>query len=544
MIKPIFVDVAILGDSSLEIHLTRSILPDNVVVKFHTIDPKDFSDTSSLSSPEITRLPDILIFDSLEDLYVDDLKNSPLMETTERVVCISPQQMDLLNDLLGSDSQIFTHIWIKPLELSTDRTLHFIFARLVHDAIQAQRLETCEIYLNTLINSVPDLIWFKDLKGSHLKVNRAFGQAVGKTPQQCEGRGHYYIWDIEPDEYATGEYVCLETEEEVIRRKETCLFDEKVKSKNGLRQFKTYKSPLIDFRGEMFGTVGIAKDVTDMQNLSRELEVILSSIPFATVMADEHGSVVYSNDRFCKYFGTSKKEVMGLRYKEICEKVLKTSIEELENKDMLRISATQGEKTRILRAQQQSVSDIFGNHFGYFLMCLDVTVEQELQNKIQHSANTDFLTGLYNRRYFYEKVKDRIGEGPVSVVYFDLDNFKNINDTYGHMVGDRALITMANALKKAFPEDLVARIGGDEFIAAQFVACNLTERKVKVNEFIEQLKLEFNSSPQLAALSTSAGIACTRDNKLDVDTLISLADQALYAAKAEGKSRSAVYGEN
>ncbi|SMG23153.1 sensor domain-containing diguanylate cyclase [Dethiosulfovibrio salsuginis] len=544
MIQPIFVDVAILGDSSLESHLTRSVLPDNVVVKFHTIDPKVLSDTSSIFSPEIAGLPDILILDSLGDLSLEDLKNSPFVKATERVVCASPKQAALLNGLLESDSEIFTHIWVKPLDLTSDRTLHFIFARLVHYVIQAKRLETCKIYLDTLINSVPDLIWFKDLKGSHLKVNRAFGQAVGKTPQQCEGRGHYYIWDIEPDEYATGEYVCLETEEEVIRRKETCLFDEMVKSKNGLRQFKTYKSPLIDFRGEMFGTVGIAKDVTDMQNLSRELEVILSSIPFATVMADEQGSVVYSNDRFCEYFGLSKKEVMGLRYEEICEKVLKTSIEELENKDMLKISATQGGKTRILRAQQQSVSDIFGNHFGYFLMCLDVTVEQELQNKIQHSANTDFLTGLYNRRYFYEKVKGRIGEGPVSVVYFDLDNFKNINDTYGHMSGDRALITMANALKKAFPQDLIARIGGDEFIVAQFAVCNLTDRKTKVNKFIERLKLEFNASPQLAALSTSAGIACTRDNKLDVDTLISLADQALYAAKAEGKSCCAVYGEN
>lgn len=544
MIKPICVDVAILGDHSLERHLTRSVLPENVVVKFHTIDPKVLSDTSSIFSPEIAGIPDILILDSLGDLSLEGLKNSPFVKATERVVCASPKQADLLNGLLESDSQIFTHIWIKPLDFTSDRTLHLMFARLVHYAAQGKRLETLEIYLDTLINSVPDLIWFKDLKGSHLKVNRAFGQAVGKTPQQCEGRGHYYIWDIEPDEYATGEYVCLETEEEVIRRKETCLFDEKVKSKNGLRQFKTYKSPLIDLKGEMFGTVGIAKDVTDMQNLSRELEVILSSIPFATVMADEHGSVVYSNDRFCEYFGTSQKEVMRLRYEEICEKILKTSIEELENKDMLRISATQGEKTRILRAQQQSVSDIFGNHFGYFLMCLDVTVEQELQNKIQHSANTDFLTGLYNRRYFYEKVKDRIGEGPVCVAYFDLDNFKNINDTYGHMSGDRALITMANALKKAFPQDLIARIGGDEFIVAQFAVCNLTDRKTKVNKFIEQLKLEFNSSPQLAALSTSAGIACTRDNKLDVDTLISLADQALYAAKAEGKSRCAVYGEN
>ena len=81
-------------------------------------------------------------------------------------------------------------------------------------------------YLDTLIDNLPDLIWFKDARGSHLKVNHSFCQAVNKTKSQIEGRGHYYVWDLDPDEYANGEYVCLESEEIVLNKKETCLFDE------------------------------------------------------------------------------------------------------------------------------------------------------------------------------------------------------------------------------------------------------------------------------------------------------------------------------
>ncbi len=72
---------------------------------------------------------------------------------------------------------------------------------------------------------------------------------MGKTKDQVEGRGHYYIWDITPDEYAQGEFVCLESEEETMRSSTTLLFDEQVKTKSGMRQFKTYKSPLIDYDG-------------------------------------------------------------------------------------------------------------------------------------------------------------------------------------------------------------------------------------------------------------------------------------------------------
>lgn len=136
------------------------------------------------------------------------------------------------------------------------------FESILQQIRQKKELRRTQIFLNTVIDSTPDLVWFKDVRGSHLKVNDAFCLAVGKSKEQVEGRGHYYIWDIPPDEYAKGEYVCMETEEIVMSRGELCVFDEKVKCRQGLRQFKTYKAPLVGDDGTLLGTVGVAQDVT------------------------------------------------------------------------------------------------------------------------------------------------------------------------------------------------------------------------------------------------------------------------------------------
>ena len=131
--------------------------------------------------------------------------------------------------------QSLTDLWIRPCtEAFVAFRLHRLFEhiKIIKDCHLAQR------YLDTGINSIPSLIWFKDIRGAHLKVNDSFCRAVGKTKADVEGRGHYYIWDMKKEEYEQGEYICLESEEIVLQEKKTCIFDEKVKTKHGMRQFE------------------------------------------------------------------------------------------------------------------------------------------------------------------------------------------------------------------------------------------------------------------------------------------------------------------
>lgn len=517
MMLSISINIIIVSNSSvLEQRILSVPTPDNITTTVRTCQGSE------------AVCADILIYD---DAAIKEI--SEISGALEYVLIALPDQMSSAS--LRNPS--WTAFWPQPL---SDAMLEFYLCQLFRSVQLKKELSVTKSFLDTLIDSVPDLIWFKDLRGSHMKVNDAFCRAVGKTKAQCENRGHYYIWDLEPDEYAKGEYVCLETEEEVIRQNKTCLFDEKVKSKNGLRQFKTYKSPLVDDRGEMFGTVGIAKDVTDLQNLGRELEVILSVIPFAAMIAEKDDSIISVNQKFCEYFNVTAAQILNMQYTDVCGKILNTTPNQLENERMTEIRYHCNGNQYIFHAQQQFIHDIFGNHFGIFFLCLDATKEYELQHKLLLSANSDFLTGLYNRRYFYEALSKKTDALQISFVYFDLDEFKKVNDTYGHQRGDVALILMADLLRKAFPTQLIARLGGDEFVVAFFGICDPGELAQQVETFIKQSAAVFHSTKDMEVLTASAGIACNGSSR-DVDVLLSCADKALYAAKAMGKAHFTLY---
>ncbi len=336
-----------------------------------------------------------------------------------KVFAAEPKELEQLPKELLAQLDDF---WSLPM---SDALLEAKIAKLFANIKKEKDYHLTQNYFETLINSIPPLIWFKDIKGAHLKVNDSFCTAVGKEKSDVEGRGHYYIWDLKPEEYAAGEYVCLETEEEVLQAQRTLLFDEKVKTRRGLRDFKTYKSPIYDDNKQLIGTVGCAIDVTD---------------------------------------------------------------------------------------------------------------ERRLMEKLVNAAETDTLTKLYNRRYFYKYMSGvKEAKDPVSVFYLDLDNFKNINDTYGHEVGDELLCKVARILEKIFAEGVCVRFGGDEFVCA--IEGKMTDAQlVKYAEaFLQELYQLVDDYENFAGLSASIGIAHT-DTIDDVDILLKKSDVAMYEAKNSGKA--------
>lgn len=241
--------------------------------------------------------------------------------------------------------------------------------------------------------------------------------------EQIEGRGHYYIWDLTPDEYAKGEFICMESEYEVMEKRKTCIFDEKVKIGDDMRQLKTYKTPLFDLDGSVMGTVGVATDVTQ---------------------------------------------------------------------------------------------------------------ERIYEQMIVKNANTDFLTGLYNRRYVSDFIKSR-EDGPLTVYYLDLDNFKKVNDRYGHHVGDDALVLTAETLRKCMPDGVIARFGGDEFLVIETGAVTEQEAEEKRRWLREQLDNVYQEVEHFHGISASIGTAHSAKGKDVMDALIKDADAFMYRVKNQKK---------
>jgi len=280
--------------------------------------------------------------------------------------------------VLAEQYPFFDRIWITPL---VEEKIRSSFAGIVSLIKENEDSALTQKYLDTMIDSLPDLIWFKDAKGAHLKVNKSFCRAVNKSKAQIEGRGHYYIWDLEPDEYAQGEYVCLESEEIVLNQKETCRFDETVKCGNELRKFKTYKSPIFDTDGSVIGTVGFAHDVTDLQNLLIELNILVESLPFAVMITDRDRTITSVNQRFLDNFTIDRAEVIDQPVDSLLDETKtftrskKWSLEQTEE-NILLIS-----ENKVLRIQEEKLLDTFGMLAGYILLFMDTTLEHRLREE-------------------------------------------------------------------------------------------------------------------------------------------------------------------
>lgn len=428
-------------------------------------------------------------------------------------------------------------LWAGP---HSPASLSVRFARLL-DAIKQRRdFRLMQYCLDTVINATPSLIWFKDAKGAHLKVNDSFCRTVGKTKPDIEGRGHYYIWDLKKEEYEKGEYVCLETDTIVMKEGKTQVFDEFVKSKQGMRQFKTWKAPLFDDDGTVMGTVGVAHDVTNLATMSAELELLLGSLPFAVLITDAEERIVNVNEKFRQFFDLSDDQVLGRSAVEWKRNALaRQHLHTLDGRTELALSI--GGKKAIMEVQRHDILDIFSNKIGAILIFRDVTLEREFERQLSHNANTDALTGLYNRRFFYEHVQAHRGASGEGLLYVDLDNFKSINDRYGHQTGDEILLMAAQLLREACPDAVAARLGGDEFVLYLNQNCGLECLEQKAHRLLEKLCESFRHSEVAKIISASIGVVYAEEPDLSLDALIRRADMSMYEAKRRGKMCCCVY---
>ncbi|MCB7521922.1 diguanylate cyclase [[Clostridium] hylemonae] len=388
-------------------------------------------------------------------------------------------------------------------------------------------------YLDVLIDSMPDLVWFKDNNGIHVKVNNVFCHTVGKERKDVTGKDHCTIWDVEVDD-------CEATEAIVRRERRTCQFNELVKSSGGMRQFRTYKSPLFDRDGNIMGTVGIGHDVTVLENMSNEMEILLNSMPFAILLKDSAGAIVDVNLKFEEYFSSRRDDVIGRPFHQWHESMFH-GLSSVKKNDTEEIHLPEDDGERILEITHEPIYDIFESIVGELTIYRDITEESLLKEQLNNNSNTDFLTGLCNRRFFYEYFSETHSYEQISILYVDLDHFKMVNDTYGHQIGDEALIMVAATLKKCFPDNLIARIGGDEFLVARTEPVAEEELVRQADMLIDGLQDAFNTNSCMKVLSASIGIAYTTEPAKKIDDLIKESDIALYKAKQSGRSRCCVY---
>src|SRR3954452_19854190 len=165
---------------------------------------------------------------------------------------------------------------------------------------------------------------------------------------------------------------------------------------------------------------------------------------------------------------------------------------------------------------------------------------QSLQNQLHHQAYHDPLTDLPNRTLFMERVRDELGIGnQIAVLFVDVDDFKTVNDSLGHAVGDALLVSVAERLRGCVrPEDTVARLGGDEFaVMLPGVGDPLIDGRAVARRILKAFELPVEAGTELVSVHLSVGLASSRQSGGDSDELIRNADVAMYQAKSKGKAR-------
>ena len=175
---------------------------------------------------------------------------------------------------------------------------------------------------------------------------------------------------------------------------------------------------------------------------------------------------------------------------------------------------------------------------------INITERKKMQQRLKDLSYKDSLTMVGNRRYFFEKLDTHISEFsqkkvPASILVFDVDNFKQINDTYGHYVGDQVLVNLASMIQSRLAkDDYMARFGGDEFICA-LIGYSSSDEVIRWANSIRTLieKTEFCFDTYRFHITISMGITDMLLIDTDTTTIVCRADQALYQAKHNGRNR-------
>jgi len=204
------------------------------------------------------------------------------------------------------------------------------------------------------------------------------------------------------------------------------------------------------------------------------------------------------------------------------------------------VSANGGE--RWWRLGGKPVCDHRGDYVGYVGTVTDISARKAAEKQMTALAHSDALTGLLNRAKFTEHLNlcvsrlDRYG-APFALLYVDLDQFKAVNDSRGHLVGDRLLREMAARIAAMVREgDVVARLGGDEFAVILTSDCSADMCAAVAARLVETIKQPVEVDGESISIGGSVGIALAPENGTQADDILRNADMALYRAKADGRS--------
>jgi diguanylate cyclase (GGDEF)-like protein/PAS domain S-box-containing protein len=299
-----------------------------------------------------------------------------------------------------------------------------------------------------------------------------------------------------------------------------------------------------------------------LRESEERLRLIANNVPALISYVDREQRYRFSNRTYNDWFGIAHERMQGRTVAEVLgdeaysrmrpdlERVLAGASVEFE------LAMGEGARRRTLQVSCVPHLDTDGEVLGFYMLANDVTQLKRAQEdlryaaiQLQHDARRleflahhDTLTGLPNRAMFSERAREAVAHArrhqkTAALLFIDLDNFKTVNDTLGHDVGDALLKVISSRLRASVRgDDFIARIGGDEFCVLLQEIADPREAAAVAQKLIHELRKSYRIGEHHVSSGASIGIACVPQDGEDVATLLRLADLAMYRAKELGRN--------
>ncbi|MEM7285055.1 MAG: EAL domain-containing protein [Actinomycetota bacterium] len=336
-----------------------------------------------------------------------------------------------------------------------------------------------------------------------------------------------------------------------------------VRMLHGSGELRWFELEARDLRGEneVQGIVITARDISDRKRAEAQLlrsearfRLMVQNSSDVVAIMDPDSLLTYVSPSIERLLGYTAAELMGRSVFELlsvteAERLRSLPFREIDGTSVeLRIQATDGQ----VKTAEVAVTDMRHQPEvdGVVLNIRDVTERKSLQDDLRHQALHDDLTGLANRVAFGHRVEDAMAaaartDSHVAVLFVDLDDFKLINDSLGHAVGDEVLLTVSDRIQQCLTlSDLAARLGGDEFAVMRPGVGTLEEVTEFASTLREAIGQPIGVGDNEFRLTSSIGVAVDLDGDRKHDDLIRSADLAMYQAKQTGKDRTEVFAEH
>ncbi len=313
----------------------------------------------------------------------------------------------------------------------------------------------------------------------------------------------------------------------------------------------------IDYEGSK-AYLSIGRDISEqieMQKQSILHKKIFQHSTEGIVISDKNNRIITVNDAFTKITKYDKSEAIGqdpgfLKSGKYDKKFYQKMWNDIEQKGSWKGEIWNRDKNNQIFPEFLSidtVKDENGEIENYIAIFADLSEIKESEQKLKHLALYDQLTNLPNRTFLSNGINHAIevakrDERKLSVIFLDIDNFKVINDIYGHDKGDEIIIESANRLKRSLrKEDIIAKFGGDEFVILVERVKNGINVAQLAQKIIKLFDEPFSINGIRHKLTVSIGISFFPDNATTGEKLISLAETAMYEVKKSGKNRFFFY---